>query len=294
MEAIADDVDLLLQIKQDDRLWPDLGQLHCSYEASLSTVWSFMEFRDRPSYNPDLLADFHGWQHHLARMKATHGDALKYVVLASRHKGAFCFGGDLDYFSMCIETRNRQALYEYGRSCIEILHRNWLANDCELTTIALVEADALGGGFESLLSFDVIVAEEGAKFGFPEQLFGLFPGMGALTFLGRKLGAAKAEWLVRTGMLLTAEQMFDLGVVHVLAKPGEGMAEVRRYIAKNGSRHAAHHRRHLAAKRANPIPFEELDAIVELWSDACMSLETSQLQVMKRLVRAQSRMSLVE
>src|SRR5690606_22013879 len=87
------------------KLWPDLGQLHCSYEDDLSTVWSFMEFRDRPSYNPDLLADFHGWQRHLAGMKATHGDALKYVVLASRHPGAFCFGGDLDYFSMCIETR---------------------------------------------------------------------------------------------------------------------------------------------------------------------------------------------
>jgi molybdopterin-guanine dinucleotide biosynthesis protein A len=43
-----------------------------------------------------------------------------------------------------------------------------------------VQGDALGGGFESLLSFDIIIAEKGTKFGFPEQLFGLFPGMGAL------------------------------------------------------------------------------------------------------------------
>ena len=71
-------------------------------------------------------------------------------------------------------------------------------SDSELITIGLAQGDALGGGFESLLSFDVLVAEKGAKFGFPEQLFGLFPGMGALTFMGRKLGFAKAEQLIRS------------------------------------------------------------------------------------------------
>lgn len=274
-----------------EKIWPDLGQIHCSHDEDRATIWSFMEFEGRPSYNPSLLRDFHGWQRNLRAMKASHGDALKYVVLASRQAGAFCFGGDLDYFSGCIERRDRQALYEYGRSCIEILHRNWQANDSEMTTIALVEGDALGGGFESLLSFDVICAERGVQFGFPEQLFGLFPGMGALTFLGRKLGAAKAEQLVRTGKLLTAEQLHELGVVHLLADKGEGLATVRRFIDKNGSRHRAQYLAHAAGKRANPIPFEELDGIVEIWVDACLTLEPYNLKVMRRLVQAQSKMA---
>jgi DSF synthase len=274
-----------------DRLWPDLGQLDCLHDISNGTLWSFMEFRGRPSYNPALLEDFHGWQRHIAELKDEMGSALKYVVLGSRHQGAFCFGGDLDYFTDCIQRRDSEALAAYGRSCINILHRNWRTCDRDVVTIGLVQGDALGGGFESLLSFDVIVAEKGVKFGFPEQLFGLFPGMGALTFLGRKLGTAKAEWLVRTGKTLIAEELYELGVVHVLAEPGQGVEATRRYIQKNAARQPAHLQMYRAMKRANPITLEELDDVVWLWVEACMTLEDHNLAVMRRLVSAQTKMS---
>jgi DSF synthase len=273
------------------KLWPDLGQLDCMHDISHAALWSYMDFAGRPSYNPALLEDFHGWQRHIPELKDEVGEALKYVVLGSRRKGAFCFGGDLDYFTDCIARQDAEALAAYGRSCISILHKNWRACDRQLTTIGLVQGDALGGGFESLLSFDIIVAEKGVKFGFPEQLFGLFPGMGALSFLGRKLGFAKAEQMVRTGRLLTAEEMYDLGVVHVLAEPGEGVAAVNRFIQKNGAKHAAQFRMHQAAKRANPINYQELDDIVGLWVDACMTLEDHNLAVMRRLVSAQTKLS---
>lgn len=275
----------------DGRLWPDLGQLECLHDISNSTLWSFMDFRGRPSYNPALLDDFHSWQDHIQELRDESGDALKYVVLGSRHKGAFCFGGDLDYFTACINRGDSDALVDYGRSCIQILHRNWRACDTDIATIGLVQGDALGGGFESLLSFDVIVAEKGVRFGFPEQMFGLFPGMGALTFLGRKLGTSKAEELVRTGKLLTAEELFELGLVHVLAEPGQGIEAARAYIRKNSARHSAHLRMYRAMKRANPISYEELDDIVALWADACLTLEPHNLAVMRRLVSAQSKMS---
>lgn len=280
-----------IEVSAPGRLWPELRQLDCLHDISNATLWSFMAFDGRPSYNPNLLEDFHGWQRGIKALKEQTGDALKYVVLGSRRKGAFCFGGDLDYFMTCIEERNSLALAAYGRSCIEILHRNWRTCESEVITIGLVQGDALGGGFESLLSFDVIVAERGVKFGFPEQMFGLFPGMGALTFLGRKLGTAKAECLVRTGKLLTAEELHELGIVHVLAEPGEGIEVTRRYIQKNAARHASQFRMYRAMKQANPISFDELDAIVWLWVEACMTLDPHYLTVMRRLVSAQSKMS---
>jgi DSF synthase len=280
---------------RSDRFWPDLGQLDCAFDISNATLWSFMDFGDRrPSYNPELLEDFHAWQRNIAGLKAEAGENLKYVVLGSRHPKVFCLGGDLDYFSECIEARNREALLEYGQSCVRILHRNWTALDSDLITIGLAQGDALGGGFESLLSFDVLVAEKGAKFGFPEQLFGLFPGMGALTFMGRKLGFAKAEQLIRSGKCLTAEEMFDLGVVHVLAEPGQGVEAVKKYIAKTGRRHSAQLMFHRASKRANPISLDELNDIVSLWADACLTLEGHDLAVMRRLVSAQSKLPVVE
>lgn len=289
--SLSDVPSIIVETSPPGRFWDELGQLDCMHDISHATLWSFMDFEGRPSYNPSLLEDFHGWQRNIARLKDQAGDALKYVVLGSRRKGAFCFGGDLDYFSDCIARQDADALAAYGRSCISILHKNWLACERELITIGLVQGDALGGGFESLLSFDVIVAEKGVKFGFPEQLFGLFPGMGALSFLGRKLGFAKAEWLVRTGKTLTAEELYDLGVVHVLAEPGQGIEAVNRYIQKNSAKHGAQFRMHQAMKRANPITYEELDDIVWLWVEACMTLEEHNIAVMRRLVNAQSKMS---
>src|SRR5688572_24396839 len=85
---------------RSDRFWPDLGQLDCAFDISNATLWSFMDFGDRrPSYNPELLEDFHAWQRNIAGLKAEAGENLKYVVLGSRHPKVFCLGGDLDYFS---------------------------------------------------------------------------------------------------------------------------------------------------------------------------------------------------
>ena len=52
-------------------------------------------------------------------------------------------------------------------------------------TVALIQGDAIGGGFEAMLTNDVVIAERTAKFGLPEILFNLFPGMGAHSFLKR-------------------------------------------------------------------------------------------------------------
>jgi DSF synthase len=273
------------------RFWPELGQLNCAFDISHGTLWSFMEFAGRrPSYNLPLLDDFHNWQRNIAQLKAEVGTELRYVVLGSRHPKVFCLGGDLDYFSACIEARDRDALLAYGRSCITILYRNWISLDSDVITIGLAQGDALGGGFESLLSFDVLVAERGVKLGFPEQMFGLFPGMGALSFMGRKLGFAKAEQLIRSGTCLLAEEMYELGVVNVLAEPGQGVEAVKRYIAKTDRRHASQYLFHEAAKRANPMDFEELDDIVRLWADACLTLDRHDLAIIKRLVTAQSKL----
>lgn len=278
-------------VQEGNRFWPELGQIECSYDISNATLWSFMRFTGRPSYNPSLLDDFHLWQDKIGQLKSEYRQDLKYVVLGSHQPGVFCLGGDLNYFLDCISRRDRDGLAAYGLSCVQILHRNWSNLGCDITTIGLAQGDALGGGFESLLSFDIVCAEKGTKFGFPEQLFGLFPGMGALSFLGRKLGFAKAEWLVRTGKTLTAEQLHELGLVHILAEPGEGIAAVSQFVHKNRSRHASQLHMHRASKRANPIPFEELSDIVWMWVDACLELEDHNLQVMRRLIGAQTKLN---
>ena len=112
----------------------------------------------------------------------------------------------------------------------------------------------------------------------------------ARVWLDEQFTQMDCEPLRPTGKLLTAEELYEMGVVHILAEPGQGIAAVNKYIHRHSARHAAELCMLAASKRASPIPFAELDDIVGLWVDACMTLGRHDLAVMQRLVSAQSKL----
>jgi DSF synthase len=264
--------------------------LDVRWEESERTLWTFMRPDGRPSFNPAMLKDYVRWQDGIVEMCDASAAPPRYLVLGSRFPGVFCLGGDLDLFARCIRSGDREALIRYGNACVGILYRNMVSLDRPIVTIGLVQGDALGGGFEALLSFNVVVAERGARFGLPETTFGLFPGMGAHCFLSRRLGSAQAERMILSGKLHTAEEMHELGIVHVLAEPGEGEAAVRDYIRQNERRHGGHCGVYRATRAVNPITLDELEQIVEVWADAALELQSRDLKLMERLVLAQTRL----
>lgn len=265
-------------------------QLGSTFDPALETLWTYMTPSGRPSFNPGLLADFTAWQADILRASTEGGLAIRYVVLGSSFPGIFSLGGDLELFAGHIAAGNRAALIGYGRACVCILHRNMLGLDRPIITIGLVQGDALGGGFEALLSFNVVVAERGSSFGLPETVFGLFPGMGAHCFLSRRLGAARAEQMILSGRTYTAEEMYDLGIVHALAEPGQGRQVVEDYIRQNRRRHSGHCAIYEASRAVNPLTLAELEAVVELWADAALRLREADLKLMRRLAAAQTRL----
>lgn len=265
-------------------------QLDVRFDPQLETLWTYMRPRTRPSFNPDLLREFAQWQEDIDFAWTQGGEPIRYLVLGSRFPGVFSLGGDLDLFSHHIRAGNRDALVRYGHACVRILHRNMLGLDHPIVTIGLVEGDALGGGFEALLSFNVVIAERGTSFGLPETLFGLFPGMGAHCFLSRRLGAARAEQMILSGRTYSAEELYDMGLVHGLAERGEGRRVVEEYVRVNRRRHNAHCAIYEASRAINPLPLAELEAVVELWADAALRLTDGDLKRMHRLVTAQTRL----
>jgi DSF synthase len=267
----------------------ELDELDCLYETHSATLWTYMRPGGRPSFTPAMLRDFEGWQRLIAADFGPDKVPLRYLVLGSRSPGVFCFGGDLALFQKLIRTGNRQGLANYGFRCVEILHRNMHSLDLPILTIGLVEGAALGGGFEALLSFDFLIAERGATFGLPEILFGLFPGMGAHAILSRRLGSAMADRLILSNETYTAEQMYEIGLVHQLAEPGEGLKACREFIKRSERRHPGLVAARKAMKRTRPIELRELKDIVELWADAAIQLTEQDLKVMSRLTRAQER-----
>jgi DSF synthase len=96
--------------------------------------------------------------------------------------------------------------------------------------------------------------------------------------------------MILGGTTYTAEEMHDLGIVQILAEPGQGEQAVRSYIERQGRRHGGHRAIYPAAREVNPVSLEELERIVEIWADAALHLRDKDLRVMERLVAAQDRL----
>ncbi len=269
----------------------DLAELDVLYQADIKTLWTFMRPAGRPSFTPSMLTDFERWQqligHHFGPDKVP----LDYLVLGSRTPGVFCFGGDLELFQRLISEGDREGLLAYGHRCVEILHRNIHALDLPMITVGLVQGQALGGGFEAVLSFDFIIAERGATFGLPEILFGLFPGMGAHAILSRKIGTAMTERMIMSNTTYSAQEMYEMGLVSEVVEPGEGIAATAAFIKQSARKHAGLVGARRAMRTAAPIGLEELRTIVGHWANTALQLTETDLKLMSRLAGAQARLA---
>lgn len=269
----------------------ELAQIDVDWDRDREILWTTMRHAGRPNFNPGLLADFRTLQAGVTASVRSSDLPVKYLVLGSGFPGVFNLGGDLAVFADAIQRRDRDGLLRYGRLCVEVLHSTFTAMDVPIVTIGLVEGDALGGGFEALLAFNVVVAEKGTRFGLPENIFGLFPGMGAQCLLSRKLGAAQAERMILSGAIYSAEELHDLGLVHVLAEKGQGEQAVRDYVQQNNRRHAGHCGMYRAARSVNPLTLAELTEVVEIWVDTALQLSDTNIKLMRRLAAAQARLT---
>jgi len=269
------------------------ANIDCVHEEDDGIFWCFLNPKGRPSFTEALLADLHDVQQHIAMLAGRRATldhaALGWVVLGSRIPSIFSLGGDLTVFSARIRAGDREGLRNYAYSCVDIGYRNATAYGGDAITIGLAQGDALGGGFESLLSCDVIVAERRARFGLPEVLMNLFPGMGAHAFLTRRLGSGAAMKMILSGEVFSAQQMQEMGIVDVLVEDGTGEDAVRDYILRNQSRRHAHAAIYKARRRVSPVTLEELRDVTDIWVDTAMALSERDLRRMQHLVSAQDR-----
>ena len=269
------------------------GEIAVTLEPADDTYWCFMQPQGRPSFTPGLLGDLARMQGSIRRLFAERADEagppFRYFVVGSHTPGIFNLGGDLGLFIEKIRNRDRVGLRSYAHACVEVVYNNAVGYDQPIVTIALVQGDALGGGFEAALSCNLIVAEKSAKFGLPEVLFNLFPGMGAYSLLARRLDAVRAERLILSGKVYSAAELFEMGIVDVLVDDGEGEEAVRAYIERHRRRHNAQAAVYRAGRRVNPLSLEELRDITDLWVEAALRLTESDLRKMARLTGAQDR-----
>ncbi len=280
------------QITSDNQ--PTYKHLSVKFEPEYRAVWSFLQYPGRPCMSMDLLRETEHAQRNVEQIaksgyEQNDESRLLYQIIASDRPGVFSLGGDLKYFTQLIRAKDRERLFEYAKLSIDIGYPVTNSYGVPFTTIALVQGEALGGGFEAALSTNVLIAERCSRFGFPETVFGLFPGMGAFSFLARRLSPSMAKRIITSGKVYTAEELYDMGVVDVLAPDGKGKQAVYEYMQHRENRHLGYQGIDILADQFNPLTYKELLDVIVLWVDTAMQLSDKNLRLMEYLIRAQEK-----
>jgi len=268
--------------------------LDIEYQETLECLYYRMRPHPQPCFSTALLSDIEQLQNVLTVRQQSDDLKVSFLVLASQTAGIFSLGGDIQLLQRLIRNRDRQALQRYAKSAIDVIYRNMTNLDLSLVTISLLQGDAYGGGFEAALSSSVVIAERGVRLGFPEFRFNLFPGVAAYSLLARRVGIAVAQQIIASGRRYRAEELFEMGVIDVLADKQQGQQAVRDYIRRyrRVSNGLAAIRR--VQDQIQPIRYQELITTAEIWVDTAMTLNERDLSTMQRLLQAQNRCDYTE
>ena len=278
-----------------DRAPSIIGHPLVRHAEESGSDWLFMHSGDHDAYHPcfseRLLQEMRRGQDAVRRRLATDADpqaGIHHLVLAS-DASVFNLGGDLALFATLIRTGNRGRLLDYARLCVEVAFNFHRLYDDRVHSIAVVQGDALGGGFESALCCQTIIAEEGSGMGFPEVLFDLFPGMGAYTFLTRRVAARQAERMMLDARIYPVEELLAMGVVDYVVAKGEGIKAARDLVRRQQRIGNAMRSMNAVRHACKPVSLDQLLEVTTEWVDAAMRLNERALHTMERLIRAQQR-----
>lgn len=157
------------------------------------------------------------------------------AIILSGNGRAFCAGADLGRMGSKPEDRFDMYRERFNVAPNRQLYRIL----CFYTkpVISAVEGYCLGGGFETAMWGDFIVAGENAQFGLPEVRHSLIPGGGGTQNLPRLIGPALAKEMIWTGRRLKAAEAKEYRIVNHVVPAGQALKKAKEIvsdIAKNG------------------------------------------------------------
>jgi len=136
------------------------------------------------------------------------GDATIRAIHLAADGDDFCAGADLEALERTLDAGT-----DVHREDAEALGRVFLAIRALMKPVVCsVRGRALAGGAGLATACDVVLAHEGAEFGYPEVRVGFVPAM-VMTMLRRAVGEKHAADLVLTGRIINAEEAERIGLV---------------------------------------------------------------------------------
>ena len=155
--------------------------------------------------------------------RARDDDAVRAVLLRGEGAG-FCAGSDVKEMAQA----TMQARLEVARRKAGLMR---LIAGIDKPVVCAVHGFALGGGFMLAVGCDVVVTASDAVWGLPEVGLGFFPPWG-IEALARRVGVARARWLVWGVGPLTGAEATRIGLAEVEVPAGDVLAAARDVAAK--------------------------------------------------------------
>lgn len=163
----------------------------------------------RNAFNGEMMAEITK-----ALEEADNDPKIKVVILTGDNR-TFAAGVDIS------QMRDKEFPDTYTR---DFITNGWEAvSNFRKPIIAAIEGYALGGGCETAMMCDIIVAARTAKLGQPEVNLGIIPGIGGTQRLTKLVGRAKAMDMCLTGKMITAVEAESMGLVSRLCDDGQAL-----------------------------------------------------------------------
>ncbi len=198
------------------------------------------------------------------------------LVIRSAKTSGFIAGADINEFRGASDPKQVEAAIGRAHAVIDRLEA------LKIPTLAVIHGFCLGGGLEVALACQMRIAIEGARFGFPEIMLGLHPGLGGTARFTELVNPMQAMTLMLTGRTIDARKAKSLGLVDAITEERHVRAAVKDALSGKLKRakpgmfnkllNAAPVRRLLAtrmrseAEKAAPHEhYPAPDALIDLW-----------------------------
>ena len=134
-------------------------------------------------------------------------DSVRSLIITGRGP-AFCAGGDIKKIS---QELSDEEIREVMTASQQLL---WKVLNLEKPVVAAVNGDAFGMGCNLVLAADFAIASQKARFSEVFVRLGAIPDFGALYFLPRLIGPWKTKKLVYLGVVISAEEASQMGLIY--------------------------------------------------------------------------------
>jgi methylglutaconyl-CoA hydratase len=154
-------------------------------------------------------------------------DADARVVLLAADGPDFCAGADLAALHALLDAGASEQLKD-AEALGDVFR---VMREMPQVVIAAVRGRALAGGAGLATACDIVIAEEGARFGYPEVRVGFVPAM-VMALLRRQIGEKRAFELVATGRQVRASEALELGLVSRVVAGSDFDAAVEQIVSE--------------------------------------------------------------